>query len=252
MTKPDAEQPPLSPEIEKLKKQVLADRKSKAFIPLAEEYVKAGMLREAALVLEDGLKEFPSFITALVALGRVCIQLDNIPRATEVLQEAVKISPDNVLAHRMLARLYVKEQAWEAAGRSCDMVLFGYPKDEEMLALKTEIAPHIGGGTPAPPPTPKRSATRPRQPEAPPPPTAAETPSAQGPSSPASLFGAAAEPPPAVASRAAAETSKPARASSADAGVPPAAESPRTRPAASGKVARLQNLLARIQARRSS
>ncbi len=226
MTMPDADEPALSPEIEKLKKQLLGDRKSKAFIPLAEEYVKAGMLREAALVLEDGLKEFPTFITALVALGRVCIQLDDIPRASEVLQEAVKISPDNVLAHRMLARLSVKEQAWEAAARSCDMVLFGYPKDEEMLALKAEIAPHIGGGTPPPPPVPERKAPHQRKPATAPPADAAEAPPAQEPSSPTALFGAAAE--------------------------PPAAPSPPRPPDAGGKVTQLQDLLARIQARRSS
>lgn len=226
MTIPDADEPALSPEIEKLKKQLLGDRKSKAFIPLAEEYVKAGMLREAALVLEDGLKEFPAFITALVALGRVCIQLDDIPRASEVLQEAVKISPDNVLAHRMLARLSVKEQAWETAARSCDMVLFGYPKDEEMLALKAEIAPHIVGGTPTPTPVFERNAPHQRKPATAPPSDAAEAPPAQEPSSPTALFGAAAE--------------------------PPAATSPARPPDAGGKVARLQDLLARIQARRSS
>lgn len=225
MTTTGADQPPLSSEIEKLKKQLLGDRKSKAFIPLAEEYVKAGMLREAALTLEDGLKEFPSFITALVALGRVCIQLDDIPRASEVLKEAVKISPDNVLAHRMLARLYIKDQAWEAARRSCDMVLFGYPKDEEMLALKAEIAQHVGDGAPAPTP-PERKATAPRKPEGEPPPAAATAPPPRAPSSAAALFGAAAEPPAAAPSHA--------------------------RPEPSGKLAQLQTLLARIQARRSS
>ncbi len=250
MTPPDADQPPLSPEVEKLKKQLLGDRKSKAFIPLAEEYVKAGLLHEAALVLEDGLKEFPAFITALVALGRVCIQLDDTPRATEVLQEAVKISPDNVLAHRMLARLYVKEQAWEAAKRSCDMALFSYPKDEEMLALKTEIAPHVGGGTPAPPPLPTRKTTPPRKPDAAPPPAQAEAAPARGPSAAAALFGAAAEPPPTMNTAA---TVKPVRRSdSKPATVSPTAPSPGARPAARTKASQLQNLLARIKARRNS
>ncbi len=250
MTTPDADQPSLSPEVEKLKRQLLGDRKSKAFIPLAEEYVKAGMLREAALILEDGLKEFPSFITALVALGRVCVQLDDLSRATEVLQEAVKISPDNVLAHRMLARLYVKDQAWEAARRSCEMVLFGYPRDEEMLALKTEIAPHIGGGTPSPPPVPPRKATPPSKPEAAPPADADEAPAARKPLAAAALFGAAAEPPPAGTPEAPA---KPADgADSEPATVSPAAPSPGTRRAGSGKAVLLQTLLARIKARRNS
>lgn len=234
MSTPDAEPLMNAAEIEKLKKQLLADRKSKAFIPLAEEYVRAGMLREAVLVLEDGLKEYPTFITALVALGRVCVQLDDIPRATAVLQEAVKISPDNVMAHRMLARLHVKSQAWEAAGRSCDMVLFGYPKDEEMLALKTEIARHLGQDAASPPS--HEAGVRPqRQPGGAAKPGPAQATPARTPSSPAALFGAAAEPPPALANEAAA-----------------AAHATRTSPPSSGKAARLQHLLARVQARRAS
>ena len=57
-------------EIDRLALQLVKDPHSKVFMPLAEEYVKAGMWQEAAAVLEDGLKYYPGFITAMVALGR--------------------------------------------------------------------------------------------------------------------------------------------------------------------------------------
>lgn len=130
---------PASPEIEKLTSQLAKDPRSKAFIPLAEEYVKVGLPQEAARVLEEGLKVYPAFITALVALARVYVQLDAPAKAQGILEEAVKISPDNALAHKMLARIYAKDKNWDAARRSCEMVLFGYAQDEEMLALKAEL-----------------------------------------------------------------------------------------------------------------
>lgn len=58
---------------------VLASAKeppSKVCIPLAEEYGKAGMWEEAVTVLEDGLKIYPGFITAMVALGQTYEQLN--------------------------------------------------------------------------------------------------------------------------------------------------------------------------------
>lgn len=133
---------PSSPEIEKLTSQLAKDPRSKAFIPLAEEYVKVGLPQEAARVLEEGLQVYPAFTTALVALARVYVQVDTPAKAQGILEEVVKKSPDNALAQKMLARIYAKDQNWDAARRSCEMVLFGYAQDEEMLTLKAELEKH--------------------------------------------------------------------------------------------------------------
>lgn len=139
MASSGSEDPKLSPEIEKLSKQLEADPLSKAFIPLGEEYVKAGLLEEAAIVLEDGVKIYPTFTTALVALGRVYVQLEQLPKAYEVLQEAARINPDNLVAHRTLARIYADQGILDAARQCCEKVLFVHPKDEEILALKADL-----------------------------------------------------------------------------------------------------------------
>ncbi len=149
-----ANDPKIQRKIEKLKKQLLADSNSKVFVELAEEYAKVGMLSEAALVLQDGLKVYPAFITALVALGKLYMQLDQPTNARDVFQEAVKVSPDNLVAHRTLARIYANDGAWEAARRSCEIVLFTVPKDKQMLAVKAELEPRDAASASTPPPEP--------------------------------------------------------------------------------------------------
>lgn len=131
--------PHSSPEIAKLAQKLAKDPKSKVFIQLAEEYVKAGLFPEAVTVLEDGLKVFPAFVTAQVTLGRVYHQIGEAAKAKAMLEEAIKLSPDNLLAHRMLARLYADEGALEPALRSCAVVLGANPKDGEIIELRQGI-----------------------------------------------------------------------------------------------------------------
>lgn len=131
-------------EIDRLALALAKEPGSKAFIPLAEEYGKAGMWQEAAAVLEDGLKAYPNFITAMVALGRVYDQLNQPIKAKALLEEAVKLSPENIRAHRTLAKIYAAEGTADSALRSCQVILSANPLDEEALLLRAAL------GTPPP------------------------------------------------------------------------------------------------------
>ena len=122
-------------EIDRLALALAKDPGSKVFIPLAEEYGKAGMWEEAVAVLEDGLKIYPGFITAMVALGRAYDQMNQPVKAKALLEEAIKVSPDNLRAHRTLAKLYAAQGAKEAAIRSCNVILSINPHDQEALSL---------------------------------------------------------------------------------------------------------------------
>lgn len=129
-------------EIQRLAALLAKDPQSKVFIPLAEEYVKAGMWQEAAAVLEAGLQIYPGFITAMVALGRAYDHLGQSAKARALLEDAVRISPDNLRAHRTLAKIYAAEGAKESALRSCSVILAVNPQDEETLALKSALDKH--------------------------------------------------------------------------------------------------------------
>ena len=126
-------------EIDRLALALAKEPGSKAFIPLAEEYAKASRWQEAAAVLEDGLKAYPNFITAMVALGRAYEQLGQSVKAKAILEEAVKVSPDNLRAHRTLAKLYAAEGAKDAALRSCQVILAANPQDQEALSLRAGL-----------------------------------------------------------------------------------------------------------------
>lgn len=129
------EKPANAAEIDRLALIVAKEPGSKAFLSLAEEYGKAGMWKEAAAVLEDGLKTYPNFITAMVALGRAYDQLGQSVKAEALLEEAVRISPENLRAHRTLAKIYVSHGRKDAAVQSCRVILAVNPQDQEALSI---------------------------------------------------------------------------------------------------------------------
>jgi len=126
-------------EIDRLATALAKDPKSKAFMPLAEAYIKAGMWAEASVVLEDGLKVYPGFVTAMAALGRVYDQLNQPVKAKAILEEVVKQSPDNLRAHRVLAKLYAAEGKADLALRSCSAILAVNVYDEEARSIRRAI-----------------------------------------------------------------------------------------------------------------
>ncbi len=126
-------------EIDRLATQLAKDPQSKVFLPLAEEYCKVGMWEEAVSVLEEGLKYYPGFITAMVALGRAYDQLKQPTKARAVLEGAVKLSPDNLRAHRTLIKIYQAQGLTEEVLQSCSVILTMNPRDEEALSIQASL-----------------------------------------------------------------------------------------------------------------
>ncbi len=129
----------ISMEIDRLATQLAKDPHSKVFMPLAEEYGKAGMWQEAAGVLEDGLKLYPGFITAMVALGRAYDQMGQATKAKAILEESVKLSPENLRAHRTLIKIYTSQGLKEMALQSCAVILAVNPRDEEARSVQSAL-----------------------------------------------------------------------------------------------------------------
>jgi tetratricopeptide (TPR) repeat protein len=126
-------------EIDRLATQLAKDPHSKVFMPLAEEYGKAGMWQEAVGVLEDGLKLYPGFITAMVALGRAYDHMGQATKAKAILEESVKVSPENLRAHRTLIKIYASQGLNESALQSCAVILSVNPRDEEVLSVQAAL-----------------------------------------------------------------------------------------------------------------
>jgi tetratricopeptide (TPR) repeat protein len=150
MSSPDRIDPDVAADIDRLATTLAKDPRSKAFMPLAEAYIKAGMWQEAAAVLEDGLKIYPGFITAMAALGRVYDQVGQPVKAQAILEEVVRQSPDNLRAHRILAKIYAGEKNIDATLKSCAAILAVNAYDEEALSIQRSIAGHHAGGPAVP------------------------------------------------------------------------------------------------------
>jgi tetratricopeptide (TPR) repeat protein len=127
-------------EIDRLATLLAKDPLSKTFLPLAEEYCKSGMWEEAVSVLEDGLKYYPGFITAMVVLGRAYDQLNQPTKARAVLEGAIKLSPENLRAHRTLIKIYTAQGLKQEALESCRVILTMNPKDAEALSAQASLA----------------------------------------------------------------------------------------------------------------
>jgi tetratricopeptide (TPR) repeat protein len=126
-------------EIDRLATQLAKDPQSKAFLPLAEAYCKVGMWEEAVSVLEDGLKYYPGFITAMVVLGRAYDQLNQPTKARAILEGAVKLSPDNLRAHRTLIKIYSAHGLTQEALNACRIILAINPRDEEARSVQASL-----------------------------------------------------------------------------------------------------------------
>lgn len=121
----------LSPEISRLSAVLARDPSSKLFMPLAEEYMKAMMVEEAIMTLEDGLKAHPFYMSARVLLGKAYMEKNSLDDALVQFELVVKTIPDNLLAHRMLGSIYKSLGRYPEAIRSYKMITILNPKDEE-------------------------------------------------------------------------------------------------------------------------
>lgn len=117
--------------VERYQMMLQKDPASKVFAPLAEALRKMGMVDEARRICEVGVSRHPQFPSGRVALAKILLDREEPQKAVEQLQVAVELSPENILAHSLLAdTLLLLKQPREAL-RSFKMVLFLNPKDEK-------------------------------------------------------------------------------------------------------------------------
>jgi tetratricopeptide (TPR) repeat protein len=126
-------------EIVKLTERISKDPRSKLFVPLAEEYKKAGDLEMAIHVLSEGLKNNPTYITARSVLGKLLFEKGDLAASQKEFEEVVKAIPDNLMAQRKLADLYVMQDRRDEALKHYKIVLSLTPKNEEVSSLISDI-----------------------------------------------------------------------------------------------------------------
>ncbi|NOY38982.1 MAG: tetratricopeptide repeat protein [Nitrospirae bacterium] len=118
-------------DIEKLKARLEKDPSSKLFVPLAEEYRKAGMYDEAIDVLLKELQKQPAYTTARVSLGKIYLERGQTSEAVRELEKVIAAVPDNLFAQKKLAEIYKSIGDTERALSCLQKVLEINPRDEE-------------------------------------------------------------------------------------------------------------------------
>jgi len=129
-------------DIERLKEKVDKDPNSKLFIPLAEEYKKAGMYNEAIDVLKKGIERQPGYMSAYVSLGKIYIERDMLKEAKVEFEKVISEIPDNLYAHKKLAEIYRDLGEKDRAMKEFETVLQLNPMDEwAVMSLEDFKAP---------------------------------------------------------------------------------------------------------------
>lgn len=126
-------------DIERLKEKIGRDPNSKLFVPLAEEYKKAGMLDEAIEVLTGGLENQPGYLSARVSLGKIFIDRGMLHEARTEFEKVIAAIPDNLYAHKKLAEIYKELGDKDKATKEFRTVLKLNPLDDWAAASLAEI-----------------------------------------------------------------------------------------------------------------
>lgn len=131
------------------------DPESRVFLQLAEEYRRGGMMSRAVETLEQGVARHPNQVSALVALGRCRLEVDDAPRAVEAFEQALTLDPAQLVANRMLVEAYLRTRQPAKAGERLAFYRLFNDSDPEIEGLERRIA----AARPAPPRTRGGSAT---------------------------------------------------------------------------------------------
>lgn len=93
-------------DIERLRQKIAKDPDSKLFVPLAEEYRKAGMADEAINILNRGLEKQPAYLSARVSLGKAYMDKGLLDKAKDEFLKVIAVIPENLYSHKKLAEIY--------------------------------------------------------------------------------------------------------------------------------------------------
>jgi tetratricopeptide (TPR) repeat protein len=93
--------------IRELKKRFEREPGSRFFVPLAEEYRKAGRLPDSIATLEAGLGVHAGYVAARIALARAYLEAGRTDESITAFSKALSEDPSNLVAAKALGDLYL-------------------------------------------------------------------------------------------------------------------------------------------------
>ncbi|WP_373997734.1 tetratricopeptide repeat protein [Bdellovibrio bacteriovorus] len=116
--------------IEKYQQILEKDPNSQVFAPLAEAYREMGLLPEAKKTVTAGVQRHPQFVGGLVTYTKVMRDLGELNKALDAAKRATSLSPENILAHQLLAEVQLASKNPKEALKAFKMVLFLNPNSK--------------------------------------------------------------------------------------------------------------------------
>ena len=118
-------------EIKKFEDMLLVDQRSYCFAPLSDLYRKLGLLDDALNVAKRGIAIHPEYVGGYMALGRAFHEKGMKEESMAALQHVVKVTPDNLLAQKLLSQLYLENGDVTSAEKTLKVLLLLQPEEVE-------------------------------------------------------------------------------------------------------------------------
>jgi tetratricopeptide (TPR) repeat protein len=99
--------PDVDSRVRELERRVAREPGSRYFVPLAEEYRKAGRLPDAIKALEAGLAVHEGYVAARIALARAHLEAGRIDDSVAAFSKALGEDPSNLVAAKALGDLHL-------------------------------------------------------------------------------------------------------------------------------------------------
>jgi tetratricopeptide (TPR) repeat protein len=151
--------PPSPPpdRLDQLRDRWRAEPSSRAFLQIAEEYRRDGRLADALGLLDEGLRQQPGYLAALVAKGRCHLELGQPAAAREALERVVGQDPTQAVATKLLVRAHLAAGEARQARERLERYGLLHGGDPEAQELEARIA---ALERPAPAPAPSAPPAR--------------------------------------------------------------------------------------------
>ncbi len=125
--------------LDDLKQRWERDPSSRLFLQLADEHRKLGQPLEAVAVLEKGLEHRPNDLSALVALGRCRLELDQVNEAVAALETVISRDPTHIVANKLLLDAYLQQGDAERAQARLETYRLLNGRDPELGHLEYRL-----------------------------------------------------------------------------------------------------------------
>jgi tetratricopeptide (TPR) repeat protein len=121
--------------IPRLTQRLASNPASRAFVPLADEYLRQNLLEDAILVLNSGIEHHPTYVAARMMLGNAYQRAGRVVEARREFESVVRVHPENVLAYKKIALIYREAGQLGETVEICNKILTIDPYDKKAKGI---------------------------------------------------------------------------------------------------------------------